>query len=181
MTALPSLTVTYCCSRFGNLLYKKINKMTVHIDCLTLYKCLCLSFLNHYCRKQFNSVPFCSEHQELARQLQEQTDPSHPQTTAELEQQLECLVEHLETKADHIKIVRKQLQSCKQRPRTRIHPHMAATLPVSRGGEVEVTTTVKAKATTPQSEQQHKTPSLEFLKKMKSLQNTLQRDDLSWN
>ena len=58
---------------------------------------------------------------------------------------------------------------------------MAATLPVSRGGEVEVTTTVKAKATTPQSEQQHKTPSLEFLKKMKSLQNTLQRDDLSWN
>ena len=90
-------------------------------------------------------------------------------------------MEHLETKADQIKIVRKQLQSHKQRPRTRTHPHMAATLPVSRGGEVEVTTIVKAKGTTPQSEQQHKTPSLEFLKKMKSLQNTLQRDDLSWN
>ena len=90
-------------------------------------------------------------------------------------------MEHLETKADQIKIVRKQLQSHKQRPHTRTHPHMAATLPVSRGGEVEVTTTVKAKGTTPQSEQPHKTPSLEFLKKMKSLQNTLQRDDLSWN
>ena len=56
-------------------------------------------------------------------------------------------MEHLETKADQIKIVRKQLQSYKQRPRTRTHPHMAATLPVSRGGEVEVTTTVKAKGT----------------------------------
>lgn len=125
----------------------------------------------------------CSQHQELARQLQEQTDPSHPQATAELERQLEHLVEHLETKADQIKIVRKQLLSCKQRPRTKTHPHMTATLPVSRGGEVQVTTTVKAKATTstPQCEQQHKTPSLEFLKKMKSLQNTLQRDDLSWN
>ena len=125
----------------------------------------------------------CSQHQELARQLQEQTDPSHPQATAELERQLEHLVEHLETKADQIKIVRKQLQSSKQRPHTKTHPHMTATLPVSRGGEVQVTTTVKAKATTgtPQCEQQHKTPSLEFLKKMKSLQNTLQRDDLSWN
>ena len=129
----------------------------------------------------FFIVYHCSEHQELAKQLQEQTDPSHPQATAELEQQLECLLEHLETKADQIKIVRKQLQSHKQRPRTRTHPHLAATLPVSRGGEVEVTTTVKAKGATPQSEQQHKTPSLEFLKKMKSLQNTLQRDDLSWN
>ena len=92
-------------------------------------------------------------------------------------------MEHLETKADQIKIVRKQLQSSKQRPRTKTHPHMTTTLPVSRGGEVQVTTTVKAKATTgtPQCEQQHKTLSLEFLKKMKSLQNTLQRDDLSWN
>ena len=161
--------------------------MVVHIGSLTLYyKCLCLSFSYRYCRKQFHRVLFffgyhCSEHQELARQLQEQTDPSHPQATGELEQQLERLVEHLETKADQIKIFRKQLQSGKQRPRTKTHPHMAATLPVSRGGEVEVTTTVKAKGTTPQSEQQHKTPSLEFLKKMKSLQNTLQRDDLSWN
>ena len=131
------------------------------------------------------SVCYSSEHQELAKQIQEQTDPAHPQATSGLERQLELLVEHLETKAEQIKIVRKQLLTRRQRSRSRSRLHQAtASLPVARDGEVEVTTTVKAKGS-PQRQAYStvdcKTPSLEFLKKMKSLQNTLQRDDLSWD
>ena len=131
------------------------------------------------------SVCYSSEHQELAKQIQEQTDPAHPQATSGLERQLELLVEHLETKAEQIKIVRKQLLTRRQRSRSRSRLHQAtASLPVARDGEVEVTTTVKAKGS-PQNQAYStvdcKTPSLEFLKKMKSLQNTLQRDDLSWD
>ena len=94
-------------------------------------------------------------------------------------------MEHLETKAEQIKIVRKQLLSRRQRSRTKSHMHQAtASLPVPRDGEVEVTTTVKATGSPhgqAYSMADCKTPSLEFLKKMKSLQNTLQRDDLSWD
>ena len=48
-----------------------------------------------------------------------------------------------------------------------------------QNGEVEVRTTVRAKGSPRRSE--CRAPSLELLRKMKSLQNTLQRDDLSWD
>ena len=143
----------------------------------------------------------CSEHQALAQELQAQTDDSP--TSAQLEKQLIQLEEQLESKASQIHTVRRQLDIAGKASKTgRAHKPdggraTTAVLSVPASGEVLVTTTVRARRARQQQTPPPSgggewegpvvrsdgglSPRLEFLKKMKSLQNTLQQDDLSWN
>ncbi len=69
------------------------------------------------CRAQHLSQCHISEHQELARELQQPRVPSSPQTTADLEKQLENLVDMMETKNEQIGIVQKQLSTSRRKAR----------------------------------------------------------------
>ena len=143
--------------------------------------CVCVN----YCHKLISNsdhnntlvhcliFPVCdSEHQELAREVQQRLDPSTPHATADLEKQLEHLVDTLETKREQIRIVQKQLRSHKRKgakvctSSSNLSPSAAGETMVGvQAGEREMA----------------RTPSLEFLRRMKCLQNTLQQDDLSWD
>ena len=124
------------------------------------------------------SVPFCvySKHQEIAKDIHRLTEPSNPLATAELEKQLGYTLDDMEAKTNQIRIVQKQLHSLR-RKQSGNSSTQKATLPWN--GEVQVSTTVKTMGCHNQCD--FKTSGTEVLRKMKLLQNTLQRDDLSWD
>lgn len=158
-----------------------------------------LASLQDGLEEEFGRLTF--EHQALAQELQAQTDDSP--TSAQLEKQLIQLEEQLESKASQIHTVRRQLDMAGKASKTgRAHKPdggraTTAVLSVPASGEVLVTTTVRARRARQQQTPPPSgggewegpvvrsdgglSPRLEFLKKMKSLQNTLQQDDLSWN
>ncbi len=94
-----------------------------------------------------------SEHQALTRHLQDDTITQKPRMRASLELQLTHSEEQLQSKSEQIRIVSKQL---------------------SAGG------CVKSEETVALREEATSQTQLCFLKKMKALQSTLQRDDLNW-
>ena len=86
-------------------------------------------------------------------------------STTDLEVQLEQVVEYIEAKAGQISTVKKQIRDHKQTKKTHFKCQSA---------------TLTEKSSTNPGASDKKT-SLNFLKKMKTLQNTLQSDDLQWN
>jgi len=121
-------------------------------------------------------VFYCSEQQELARVLQERTGVGSPEELSQLQDELYKIEARLTSKAEHIKIIKAQSKQ-HQYKRTATH-RRSSSVTIPADGEVEIITTVKPKQsscpTTPKKNRK-------LLYNMKSLQNTLQRDDLSWN
>ena len=132
-------------------------------------------------------VPFRSGHQELAGKLEaSQRRPFSSDRATKLEGELQKLSEHLEVKAEQIGVVKKQIKCRSRKTRRECEGNKSmARLSMQRDGEVEVTTTVRTRGqTTPGARTGSAgpiTPSLGFLKKMRSLQSTLQQDDLAWD
>ena len=145
-----------------------------------------------------------SEHQELARMIQEQQQQGGPNTSshiAELETELGHIVNRLENKMEQIQVVKRLLRTKKKTKQSEKSGSSRIATPIPRDGEVRVVTTVKSKPTAGTSRRgtshgfdstssgsnddavskTSSQESLQVLRKMKKLQNTLQRDDLSWN
>ena len=113
-----------------------------------------------------------SEQQELARVLQERSTVDSSDELTQLQDELSKIETILTNKAEHIKIIKTQSKTkrkhCTMRKRS-----SSVTIPPD--GEVEIVTTVK-----PSSPHTPKV-NRKLLYNMKTLQDTLQRDDLSWN
>ena len=126
----------------------------------------------------------CSEHQELARLVQEQSDPADPGATANLEAELSCVVDRLESKLEQIQVVKGMLSGMRHqgsRGRDK-HHHPAA----PSGGKIAAakkhsSSKNTAAAATSSSSSIGSQASLEMLRKMKTVQQKLERDDLSWD
>lgn len=108
-------------------------------------------------KKYLNSLSSSSEHQELARQLQKQSGPSGAPQSVQLEKQIERLVDQMESKAEQINIVTRELQAAQVNSR-KIHRDQSSSHHCSP-----------------------RTANLKLLQKMKALQSTLQQDDLHWD
>ena len=117
-----------------------------------------------------------SEQQELARVLQERSTVDNSDEVTQLQDELSKIETKLINKAEHIKIIKTQSKNHKRKHSTMCKRSSSVTIPPD--GEVEIVTTVKPK----ESSSPH-TPKLnrKLLYNMKTLQDTLQRDDLSWN
>ena len=146
----------------------------------------------------------CSEHQELAQLLQKQqsADNVHSSSSAEvftdLQTEISQIVNKLEDKMEQIQIVKKLLKERRVQERQLTtpksgRPRTQTSVSVPQNGEVEIITTVKSKkggvsyhGGSSGDEGYERTgplqpESLQVLRRMKRLQSTLQRDDLSWN
>lgn len=135
--------------------------------------------------KLFANIFVYSEHRELSRQIQESDDP---RIREDLRRELENLEARMEAKGEQIAMVRRQQQKFKrQRKKLKTRPaarpkSASAVLPAS-GGEVEVITTVKTKAATtsrPGSGPQAQN-TLTVYKGMKTLQNSLGKNQYHWD
>ena len=110
------------------------------------------------------------------RVLQERSAVDSSDELTQLQDEL-CKIEaRLTNKAEHIKIIKTQSKK-HQRKRSSMHKR-SSSVTIPPDGEVEIVTTVKPK----ESLSPH-TPKInrKLLYNMKTLQETLQRDDLSWN
>ncbi|XP_065908544.1 centrosomal protein of 57 kDa-like [Dysidea avara] len=116
------------------------------------------------------------EQQELASVLQERSGVDSPEELSQLQDELYKIEARLTSKVEHIKIIKAQ-SKCHQHKRPATH-RRSSSVTIPADGEVEIITTVKPKQsscpTTPKK-------NCKLLYNMKSLQNTIQRDDLSWN
>ena len=137
-----------------------------------------------------------SEHQELALLIQDQASTAAPEAIGDLEKELQHLVERLENKMEQIDVVRHLMASCttkrgKTKKCTRgAQGYSSTAVHIPENGEVEIVTTVRPKSKTHPAEDEEEVhssdcqsssqESLQMLRKMKQLQHTLQRDDLSW-
>ena len=99
---------------------------------------------------------------------------------------------------EQIEVVRHVLASSKQRGKVKsksgggggeqVRPHSSTQVHIPQDGEVEIVTTVKSKPRQKSGRDQYLSSdsrsssqeSLQMLRKMKQIQQTLQRDDLSW-
>ena len=151
----------------------------------------------------------CSQHQELSRVIQEQQqqDPNAVQHIEELEAELGDVISQLESKMEQIQVIKRLVASTKRGAcQKHLAKHQPLVAPVPRNGEVRVVTTVKAKGggkkkcplrtISSSSSGSYRSSRVELdksghgfhepqeslvvLKRMKKLQSTLQRDDLSW-
>ena len=113
-----------------------------------------------------------SEQQELARVLQERSTVDSSDELTQLQDELSKIETKLTNKAEHIKIIKTQSKT-KRKHSTMRKRSSSVTIPPD--GEVEIVTTVK-----PSSPHTPKV-NRKLLYNMKTLQDTLQRDDLSWN
>ena len=93
----------------------------------------------------------------------------------QLQDELHKIETRLTNKAEHIKIIKTQSKN-QQRKRSAMHQR-ASSVTIPRDGEVEIVTTVKPKESSPHTPKMNR----KLLYNMKTLQDTLQRDDLSWN
>ena len=114
-----------------------------------------------------------SEQQELARVLQERSTVDSCDELTQLQDELSKIEAKLTNKAEHIKIIKTQSKNHKRKHSTMCKRSSSVTIPPD--GEVEIVTTVK-----PSSPHTPKV-NRKLLYNMKTLQDTLQRDDLSWN
>ena len=108
--------------------------------------------------------------------LQERSTVDNSDEVTQLQDELSKIETKLTNKAEHIKIIKTQSKNHKRKHSTMYKRSSSVTIPPD--GEVEIVTTVKPK----ESSSPH-TPKLnrKLLYNMKTLQDTLQRDDLSWN
>lgn len=132
----------------------------------------------------FANIFIYSEHRELSRQIQESDDP---RIQEDLRRELENLEARMEAKGEQIAMVRRQQQKVKrqrkqQKTRPAARPKSASAVLPASGGEVEVITTVKTKAakTTLPGGTGAKT-TLTVYKGMKTLQNSLGKDQYHWD
>ena len=139
----------------------------------------------------------------MALLIQEQADSSNPEATVDLEKELHQLVERLESKMEQIQVVRHMLSASKRQGKAKskpgcgggghqVRPHSSTQVRIPQDGEVEIVTTVKSKprqklaqdhchSSDSGGSRSSSQESLQMLRKMKQIQQTLQRDDLSWN
>ena len=108
--------------------------------------------------------------------LQERSTVDSSDELAQLQDEL-CKIEaRLTNKAEHIKIIKTQSKNHQRKRSTMRKRSSSVTIPPD--GEVEIVTTVKPKeSSSPHTPKINRT----LLYNMKTLQETLQRDDLSWN
>ena len=124
-----------------------------------------------------------SEHQELARLIQEQSDPTNPGATADLEAELSSVVDRLESKLEQIQVVKSMLAGMKHaasRGGSERNHHPV----VPSGGKIATAkrhASCKNAPGTSSGSSIGSQASLEMLRKMKTVQQRLERDDLSWN
>ena len=99
----------------------------------------------------------CSEHQELAQQLEE--EPTTSKDYQQQEKKLQVLVDQMESKSKQIDIVSKELQCIAVHPRKRVIQDSCTCQELLSPREASV----------------------KFLRNMKAIQTKLQQDDLSWD
>ena len=117
-----------------------------------------------------------SEQQELAKVLQERNTVDNSDEVTQLQDELSKIETKLTNKAEHIKIIKTQSKNHKRKHSTMCKRSSSVIIPPD--GEVEIVTTVKPKES---SSPHTPKPNRKLLYNMKTLQDTLQRDDLSWN
>ena len=114
-----------------------------------------------------------SEQQELARVLQERSTVDNSDEVTQLQDELSKIETKLTNK---VWIIKTQSKNHKRKHSTMRKRSSSVTIPPD--GEVEVVTTVKPKKTSsPHTLKLNR----KLLYNMKTLQDTLQRDDLTWN
>ena len=109
------------------------------------------------------------------RALQERSTVDSSDELTQLQDEL-CKIEaRLTNKVEHINIIKTQSKNHQRKHSTMRRRNSSVT--ISPDGEVEIVTTMKPKESSPHTPKvNHK-----LLYNIKSLQDTLQRDDLSWN
>ena len=141
----------------------------------------------------------------MIQEQQQQRGPNTSSHIAELETELGHIVNRLENKMEQIQVVKRFLRTKKKTKQPEKLGSSRIATPIPRNGEVRVVTTVKSKPAVGMSHRgtshgfdstssgsnidmnddavskTSSQESLQVLRKMKKLQNTLQRDDLSWN
>ncbi|XP_020626618.1 centrosomal protein of 57 kDa-like, partial [Orbicella faveolata] len=130
---------------------------------------------------EFGHITF--EHRELSRQIQESDDP---RIQEDLRRELENLEARMEAKGEQIAMVRRQQQKVKrqrkqQKTRTAARPNSASAVLPASGGEVQVITTVKTKAAKTTRPGEGAKTTLTALKGMKTLQNSLGKNQYHWD
>ena len=110
-----------------------------------------------------------SEQQELARVLQERSTVDSSDELTQLQDELSKIEAKLTNKAEHIKIIKTQSKT-KRKHSTMCKRSSSVTIPPD--GEVEI-----VKLSSPHTPKVNR----KLLYNIKTLQDTLQRDDLSWN
>lgn len=125
----------------------------------------------------------CSEHRELARQIQESDDP---RIQEDLRRELESLEARMEAKGEQIAMVRRQQQKAKKqrkqlKSRPAARPKSASVVLPASGGEVEVITTVKTKAATTAPPGGGAKTTLPVYREMKTIQNSLAKNPYHWD
>ena len=127
------------------------------------------------------SHPHCSEHQELARLIQEQADLANPSATADLEAELSCVVDRLESKLEQIQVVKSMLSGMRHRGSRGGDRHHSVAPSGGKIAGAKKHASIKNAAGTTSSSSIGSQASLEMLRKMKTVQQRLERDDLSWD
>jgi len=130
---------------------------------------------------EFGHITF--EHRELSRQIQESDDP---RIQEDLRRELENLEARMEAKGEQIAVVRRQQQKVKrqrkqQKTRTAARPNSASAVLPASGGEVQVITTVKTKAAKTTRPGEGAKNTLTALKGMRTLQNSLGKNQYHWD
>ena len=127
-----------------------------------------------------------SEHQELVKQINEEEDA---RIREDLERELDLLVSRMESKGEQIALVKKHRDQLSKKKKTSVKRKTrkvtrSATVS-TRGGDVQVVTTVKSQGrqvNVNQTSATRKTQdNLRILRGMKNLQTSLRKDDLSWD
>ena len=124
-----------------------------------------------------------SEHRELSRQIQESDDP---RIQEDLRRELESLEARMEAKGEQIAVVRRQQQKAKkqrkqQKTRPAARPKSASAVLPASGGEVEVITTVKTKATKASPPGGGTKNTLSVYRGVKTLKNSLEKNPYHWD
>ena len=118
------------------------------------------------------------EHEELNQQIQETVNAN---VRADLERELEKVVGLLDAKGRQVQTLRNHKKKLKQKEEAHKAPSRSIrrkTFPTQGSKEIEVVTTIRAVDSPAVTSSIN--PNLQILKKVKKLQTTLLKDDLSW-
>lgn len=115
---------------------------------------------------------------ELLQKQQQHGSPAQDEDDEDYEPQLNHIVDKLEGKMEQIQVVKQLLQS----RHTSAKPSSKTKMTLSKTGQqVRIVTKSKVSSSSSTSDSSGSRESLRALRNMKTLQQTLQRDDLSWN
>lgn len=132
------------------------------------------SLWSTYRQQNFTILLYTREHRTLVTRLQEERPPV---VLKDLKRDLDRVIERMETKGKQINTIRDLL---KNTPATSARSANGVNNRISVGsGEVEVVTTIRS-ARRKSALDVKTNKNLEFLKDVKKLQYTLQKDDLKW-